>query len=145
MEGIQRTTASIGIGKYKDHEGLQQVTIDPSSEIQNLNSPIAPTDGDPTDRVLKRRRQYPILPFVNFPWPDPGFVQPVPPNRQVVLPSSRLRVLSRDEMTRHVEADEAPRGERAVAARQVLRLHPESFPVAPDDEIAARRWDGYRL
>jgi hypothetical protein len=40
-------------------------------------------------------------------------------------------------MARHIEADEAPHGERAVATSQILRLHPESLPVAPDDEIAA--------
>jgi hypothetical protein len=48
-------------------------------------------------------------------------------------------------MTGRIEADEAPYGERAVSTRQVLRLHPESFPVAPYDEITARRWDRYDL
>ena len=42
------------IANYKLHQ-QSEVTIDPSSKIQNLNSPIAPTDGNPTDCIFKRR------------------------------------------------------------------------------------------
>ena len=48
-------------------------------------------------------------------------------------------------MAGRIKADEAPCGERAVSTRQVLRLHPESFPVAPYDEITGRWWDRYDL
>jgi hypothetical protein len=48
-------------------------------------------------------------------------------------------------MAGRIKADEASCGEGAVSTRQVLRLHPESFPVAPYDEITARRWDRYDL
>lgn len=48
-------------------------------------------------------------------------------------------------MTRRIKAHEAPNGERAMTTRQVPRLHPESFPIAPSHEITARRWDLYHL
>ncbi len=148
-------------GKLLPHVGLSvwhctlawqiqqnEVTIGPSREIQNLNSPITSTDRNPTNRILNRRSQYPILPLVHFPRANPRFIQPVLPNRQVILPpcGRLLRLpLRRNEMAGRIKADEAPYGERAVATRQVLRLHPESFPIAPYDEITARRWDGYDL
>ena len=122
----------------------QTIDPSPSSKIQNLNSPVASTNRNSTDSIFKRRRQYAIFPLIDFPWANPRFIQPVLPNLQVVLPPSRLRVPGRNEMTRCIEADEAPYRERAATARHVLRLHPESFPVAPYDEITTRRWHWYR-
>lgn len=122
------------------------MTIGPSREIQNLNSPITSTDSNSTNRILNRRSQYPIFPLVNLTWPNSRFIQPVLPNRQVILPScGRLRFPRGDEMAGRIKADKAPCGERGASTRQVLRLHPESFPVAPYDEITARRWDRYGL
>jgi hypothetical protein len=122
------------------------VTIGPSREIQNLNSPITSTNRNPTNGILNRRSQYPIFPLVHLPRPNPRFIQPILPNHQVILPPcGRLRFLRGDEMAARIKADEAPCGERAVSTGQVPRLHPESFPVAPYDEITARRWDEYDL
>jgi hypothetical protein len=48
-------------------------------------------------------------------------------------------------MAGRIKTDKAPHRECAVAACQVLRLHPESFSIAPYDKVTARRWDWYRL
>jgi hypothetical protein len=82
---------------------------------------------------------------MNLPWPNPRFIQSILPDLPYILPPCRLRIPSRNEMTRHIETYETPSRERAVATRQVLRLHPESFPIPPSYEITARRRHIYRL